>query len=286
MSFAVKSLDHVEVYVSDLAVAARWYEQVLGLKEMARWDPEPVMIGAGGTKLALFRSQGQPAKSGGELSINRGWRRVAWLTDAAGFDLAQKHLAALGIRFVGPEDHVVVSLSTLQTRTTIRWRSPSLSDLSAVAQKLGAGTFRIACNSQALSLRMSLASNWTPVKWSIRAGKRLFSMTLSGLNCRWEMIVALSSEWEASRGTGRRRTGSQRVGRTADAADLECSQWTGRRLQAESRAGISPAAVCDESRQAATVRRALELSVSECQLNRIGSESVSAKRKRCAYFSG
>ena len=55
MSFAVKAIDHVEVFVSHIAVAAKWYEDVLGLKEMAGWEPEPVMIGAGATKLALFR---------------------------------------------------------------------------------------------------------------------------------------------------------------------------------------------------------------------------------------
>lgn len=60
MAFAVEGIDHVEVFVRDLDAAARWYEQVLGLKEMARWDPEPVMIGAGGNKLALFQG-GSPA---------------------------------------------------------------------------------------------------------------------------------------------------------------------------------------------------------------------------------
>ena len=35
MSFAVKAIDHVEVFVSDIAVAAKWYEDVLGLKERA-----------------------------------------------------------------------------------------------------------------------------------------------------------------------------------------------------------------------------------------------------------
>lgn len=104
MSFVVKSLDHVEVYVSDLAAAARWYQQVLGLEEVVRWDPEPVMIGAGGSKLALFRRR-QARRSAGELKIAAGWRRVAWLTDAAGFDAAQKHLAVLGIHFADPQDH-------------------------------------------------------------------------------------------------------------------------------------------------------------------------------------
>jgi hypothetical protein len=31
------------MFVGDIA-AAKWYEGVLGLKELARWEPEPVMI--------------------------------------------------------------------------------------------------------------------------------------------------------------------------------------------------------------------------------------------------
>jgi catechol 2,3-dioxygenase-like lactoylglutathione lyase family enzyme len=72
---------------------------------MARWKPEPVMIGAGSTKLALFRRRAGKVPSGGELKITEGWRRVAWATDRAGFHAAQKHLASLGIRFEGPQDH-------------------------------------------------------------------------------------------------------------------------------------------------------------------------------------
>ncbi len=65
MSFAVRQIDHVEVFVSDITAAAQWYEDVLGLKEMARWEPEPVMIGAGGTKLALFRRNSARAAGAG-----------------------------------------------------------------------------------------------------------------------------------------------------------------------------------------------------------------------------
>jgi catechol-2,3-dioxygenase len=105
MHFRVKSLDHVEVFVSDIQAAARWYDQVLGLKEIGRWDPEPVMIGAGGTKVALFQMTKAARQAAGELKIDFGWRRVAWLTDAEGFKLVQEHLANLGIRFAGPLDH-------------------------------------------------------------------------------------------------------------------------------------------------------------------------------------
>lgn len=104
MSFAVKAIDHVEVFVSDLAAAARWYEDVLGLKEMARWEPEPVMVGASTTKLALFRRNSARVANAGPLSIKEGWRRVAWLVDKAGFEAAKKHLESRGIHF-HEQDH-------------------------------------------------------------------------------------------------------------------------------------------------------------------------------------
>lgn len=103
--FIATRIDHVEVFVRDLVAAQRWYEQVLGLQEECRWDPEPIMIGAGGTKLALFL-----APDGSEpVPIERHpalrWHRVAWQTDAAGFRAAQEHLRGLGIPFRGPIDH-------------------------------------------------------------------------------------------------------------------------------------------------------------------------------------
>ena len=102
MAFSVEHMDHVEVFVRDLKRSADWYAEVLGLHEVMRWDPEPVMIGAGSTKLALFLA-GKGEASHDEERPH--WHRVAWLTDAAGFAAAQEHLKALGIAFRGPVDH-------------------------------------------------------------------------------------------------------------------------------------------------------------------------------------
>lgn len=93
-------------------------------------------------------------------------------------------------------------------------------------------------------------------------------MTLSGLNCRWEIIVALSSEWEALR----RRTGSQRVG-----PDCRCCRPRVQSMDGTPTSGgnPSPAAACDESRPGGEGSPgALELSINEYRLNRIGSESI------------
>jgi catechol-2,3-dioxygenase len=101
MSFAVTGIDHVEVFVRDIEAAARWYADVLGLSEVGRWEPEPVMIGAGSTKLALFRADNDSLAGEGA----RSWHRVAWATDRDGLAAAQKHLTARGIPFRGPIDH-------------------------------------------------------------------------------------------------------------------------------------------------------------------------------------
>ena len=107
MSFAVQRIDHVEVFVRDLEQAAKWYADALGLREVRRWDPHPIMIGADDTKLALFQAkpEAQPLtreQTHGTLC----WYRVAFKTDRAGFENAKKHLAEQGIEFSGPIDHV------------------------------------------------------------------------------------------------------------------------------------------------------------------------------------
>ncbi len=103
-TFGVDRIDHVEVFVQDIDAAARWYADVLGLAEVARWDPEPVMIGAGETCLALFRAApGEPARA--DRSNTRGWHRVAWAASPRGFEEAQRHLSSRGIKFRGPIDH-------------------------------------------------------------------------------------------------------------------------------------------------------------------------------------
>jgi catechol-2,3-dioxygenase len=101
--FTPQHIDHVEVFVRDIDAAIRWYGEVLGLKEVVRWDPEPVMIGAGKTMLALFKAEGEGRPDPDDTAPH--WHRTAWRTDAAGFEAAQDHLRNLSIPFRGPLDH-------------------------------------------------------------------------------------------------------------------------------------------------------------------------------------
>jgi len=105
VTFRVDAIDHVEVFVRDIENAARWYADVLGLEEEARWDPEPVFLAAGSSALALFR-----AKPDAPLQRPRdgcGWHRVAWATSKGGFESAQRHLSEKRIPFRGPIDHEI-----------------------------------------------------------------------------------------------------------------------------------------------------------------------------------
>jgi catechol-2,3-dioxygenase len=106
MPFRVDHIDHVEVFVRDITASMEWYERVLGLTEIYRWDPEPVMIGAGPTKLALFRAEpGARRKDSDDVGSSLRWHRVAWHTDRTGLEKAMAHLKTLGIQVRGPMDH-------------------------------------------------------------------------------------------------------------------------------------------------------------------------------------
>jgi catechol 2,3-dioxygenase-like lactoylglutathione lyase family enzyme len=107
MALQLKAIDHVEVFVRDLEQAKAWYGDVLGLTEVCRWHPEPIMIGVGGTKLALFLAKGGGPMTPGVRQAQPPirWHRVAFGTDEAGFARAQEHLQEKGIKFRGPVDH-------------------------------------------------------------------------------------------------------------------------------------------------------------------------------------
>lgn len=106
MSFAIEGIDHVEVFVRHIDAAARWYGQVLGLRRIGGWDPEPVLIGAGNGCLALFQARSEgPNNSDDARQPAIRWRRVAWRTNHQDFAAAQQHLRSNNVDFKGPIDH-------------------------------------------------------------------------------------------------------------------------------------------------------------------------------------
>ena len=106
MPFAVDRIDHVEVFVRDVEASIQWYDTVLGLKEYFRSDPGPVMIGAGDTKLALFKADADASSPiGSRPKAPLRWRLVAWRTTRDGLMAAQRQLTENGVAFDGPIDH-------------------------------------------------------------------------------------------------------------------------------------------------------------------------------------
>src|SRR5262245_60024690 len=106
MSFSVMRIDHVEVFVADIAKSVEWYRRAPGLEEVYRWNPEPVTSGAADPQPALFRSKHPMSDASNKDDAPRiRWRRVAWLTDSNGFSAAQSHLNSLGIHIDGPYNH-------------------------------------------------------------------------------------------------------------------------------------------------------------------------------------
>ena len=85
--FRVEQIDHVEIFVPDRYLAAKWYEKVLGfiiMKKYEQWAEDkggPLIISSdgGNTKIALF--PGIPQGSQETIGI----RRVAFRASGADF---------------------------------------------------------------------------------------------------------------------------------------------------------------------------------------------------------
>lgn len=98
-------VDHLELLVPDRESAVAWYGEWLGFRAMpehADWvETGPLMMtnDGGSTMLALFTGKGRDGEA------ERGWRRVAFRTDAESFwDFTQRYRES-GQSIDGPVDH-------------------------------------------------------------------------------------------------------------------------------------------------------------------------------------
>ncbi len=149
-SFRVEQIDHVEMFVPDRYEAARWYEQVLGLRvvtEYEHWAVHPggpLMISSDGglTKMALFG--GTPQSRGSTAGFHRVAFRVSApafldcldrlpelaLTDQRGRpvtrELAVDHDRAFSIYFSDPFGHAleITTYEHEEARRALRTPSP------------------------------------------------------------------------------------------------------------------------------------------------------------------
>lgn len=105
--FQLERLDHVAISVRNVEHSTRWYEEVLGFKNLhpGLWDDVPVFVGRDNTALALF-----PVKHGNAVrGAGPGAPRVlhfAFRATRQNFVEAQRHLRNRKIHFEF-EDHKI-----------------------------------------------------------------------------------------------------------------------------------------------------------------------------------
>ena len=99
MGFAVKQIDHLELFVKDVAASVEWYKRALGMKVLGR-DGSSQIVGNRGVKLEL--NQAAKGQTTGELET---WQKIVFGVDRVEFEEAQLHLTRLAIPYRGPIDH-------------------------------------------------------------------------------------------------------------------------------------------------------------------------------------
>ena len=110
--FELERIDHVAITVSNIESSIKWYREVLGLERYYgdAWDGVPIMMGKGGTCVALFKvkeEQPTPGNKSDKLKLvlpEGRWRmpamqHLAFRADRKNFEKAQESLKEKGIEF-------------------------------------------------------------------------------------------------------------------------------------------------------------------------------------------
>ncbi len=104
--FKIQFLDHVALRVRDLALSARWYEEVLGLTpyKLPEWGDYPVFMLAGKTGIALFPAQGE--RSPGEETFRKpGIDHFAFQVAREEYEKAKQWFAELDLPYKEQDHH-------------------------------------------------------------------------------------------------------------------------------------------------------------------------------------
>jgi len=102
----LERLDHFGIEVSELARAARFYTEVLGLRVVSHLGDQ-VLLECGGQNVALFRVARRPLEAGErqrliEHPLGRGHH--AFRVSPADFAMARERLAAAAVESASPID--------------------------------------------------------------------------------------------------------------------------------------------------------------------------------------
>jgi len=96
----LERIDHVAITVSNVERSVKWYKEILGLERYyeGEWDGIPIMMGKGGTCIALFKvksNRPSPSPDWNTLAM----MHLAFRADRKNFEEAQKILKQKGIKF-------------------------------------------------------------------------------------------------------------------------------------------------------------------------------------------
>lgn len=111
--FKVSFLDHVAIRAKDIELAARWYQEVLGLKRLhaPEWGAYPIFMACGKSGVAIF-----PADPAAPEVINSskgpGIIHFAFHVSKEDFEKAQVHYKSLAIEFEFQDHHYFQSIYT------------------------------------------------------------------------------------------------------------------------------------------------------------------------------
>ena len=98
--FNISGLDHVAIAVADIEVSREFYERVLGFERLYPQWKMPVVMGVGGTGVAIFHESVHPSKSSklwGSREPGVRILHIAFRVDREGFEAAKAGLAPQGV---------------------------------------------------------------------------------------------------------------------------------------------------------------------------------------------
>jgi len=98
--FELERIDHVAITVTNIENSIKWYQEVLNLERYYKdaWDGVPIMLGRGGTCIALFKVKSKnPSPSPDWNTI--AMMHLAFRADRKNFEEAQKQLTQKNISF-------------------------------------------------------------------------------------------------------------------------------------------------------------------------------------------